>query len=363
MQKSDPTLPSLKKHVSAIHVSAPNLTLIDRKSMNAAIYLARESIKNQGVTNIKEYLQNHEGKELDHVVSLTDFKSLINFKSRNHEHLKDSLRRLTTTRIEFDLIKSQNRQGKDVNVIEDEWSVMPIFSKGTLREGTIIFRFPSEIRRLLLNPDIYSTISFSIQNLFSSEHALSLYENTNRFSRIGKTPRITIQLLRKMLDVEGKSYNNFGALNRNIIKKAVSQINAVSNITIEPIFFKEGRNVVSVQFLIQRKSNFSLFDEKTDDIPADVELSLSEFGLSEGQISKIFDKFDLDYIDEKIIWIQSTFSTNQDIENKAAFAYTAIFKNYSSVSQLPFINSPRQDNEAGIVFDDNTRSLVQNYTP
>ena len=350
-------LPVLRKHVSAIHIGAADYGLMHKKCVNAALYMAREMVKIDYRGDVEGFLEETSGMEVNHKVSLTDFKSLINYNSNDNLHLKQVLTKLVTTPVEFNVLGPRTS--------DDTWEVMSILSHAKIDGSVVSFRFPSEIREQLINPKTYANISLYIQNQFSSDHALSLYENTYRYHRISKTPWIKIDDLKKLLSISADAYPEFKDLNKKVIKKSIKEVSELSNISLEAEYHRKGRRVYAVRFLVKVKQERDLFmsSEELNDCEPELQLQLSTLGLNENQISQLFDKFDVSYLLSKTEWLISKIKSDDSIKNSAAFAWAAIIDNYedNAINVKGSDSLMTRDNEASIEVDDNSKKLMAQY--
>ena len=324
--------PVLKKHVAAVHASTPNYSLTHRKAVNAMLVMARQDVVDKcgdrDSDSVKAYLESVRGIEVNHEVSLRDFKTDINYGSRDHDFLRRVLTDIVSTPLQYNIISSKG---------EKEWEVIPIISYAKISRNKVTFRFPSELREDLLNPKFYAIIDLAIQNKFFSGHALALYENTYRFIGIGETPFIRLEHLKGMLGIDLKAYPEYKYFNREVIKKAVKEINNLSNIEITNVVSKKKNNsIVSLKFHLDTPKTGDFFTENASNTggffeenaanieESDIEASLYEFGLSKQQIKKLFEKGDYELLLNSISSLHSEFNKRSDIQNKSAYAWTTL---------------------------------------
>jgi hypothetical protein len=311
--------PKLKKHVAAVHANTPNYSLTHRKAVNAMLVAARQEVvqKCGDRDDVKNYLRSLRGIEVNHEVTLKDFKTDIDYGSRDHEFLRKVLTDIASTPLQYNIISATG---------EKEWEVIPILSYAKISRNKVTFRFPSELREDLLNPEVYATIDLAIQNKFISGHALALYENTYRFIKLGKTPFISLAHIKGMLGIDLKAYPEFKYFNREVIKKAVKEINRLSNVIItEVVPKKKGNAISSLQFILDTPKTGDFFEESAASIEeSDIESSLYEFGLSKAQIKKLFEKGDYEYLLNCISNLHSEFNKRSDIQNIPAYAWSSL---------------------------------------
>nr|WDE72643.1 Protein involved in initiation of plasmid replication [Cupriavidus gilardii] len=225
----------LKKHVAAIHISA-DLSMLERKLSNVLLLNAYDELLTERTHRLP-------------VAILTEFLGWEN--GRNTSALKDALRTLTSTPVEFDVMKD----GPD-----GEWSVTSILSFAQIKGGVCTYRYDESMAEKLYNPAIYATISAGLQRKFSGGYALALYENVSRYVRVGSTGFWDLATLRKLLGVTQEYYDDFRRLKSKVIQKAVAEINRESDITITKVDLqKAGRTVTAVRFLLEAKPQAQLF--------------------------------------------------------------------------------------------------------
>ncbi len=222
------------KHSSAIHISN-NVNLLQRRTFNVLLANAYNKLPTQ------ETFQ----------ASVQDLCDMLGYSSKNLDHLKKSLRGLVTTSVEWNIL---NKDGSE------EWGVSSLQSEIKIINGICHYSYSPTLREKLYNPKMYAKISLSLQNNFKSKHALAIYELLTDYFNIKKgvsrTPYIKIPVFRKLLGLDENEYADFKILNRDIIKKAIKEINKVSDLYVEIVFKKKGRRVDKLQFTIrQNKEN------------------------------------------------------------------------------------------------------------
>lgn len=115
--------------------------------------------------------------------------------------------------------------------------------------GTLTYSFDKRLINILKNSTIWGKISFPVLLSLSSKYGVSLYENAAQLSGLShKTHQIyTLDEFRTMLGVEEKKYPTFGALNQQVIKPAVEEINALAEFHISVAPIKTSRKVTHIR--------------------------------------------------------------------------------------------------------------------
>lgn len=216
------------KHSSAIQITN-NVPFLARRMWNVLLASAYDDLLQQEV----------------HVIPIDELVHELGISTRNREHVKDLLRALTTTAIEWNVL------GKDQ---KGRWGVATLLAQAEIEKGLCSFAFSPIMRKRLYNPRLYAKISLSMQNRFGSKHALALYELAVDYLDAargeGETPFIDLDQLRRMLGLEDGAYQQFKTLNRDVLKRALKEINGKSDLQVTSIFRREKRKVVAVKFRI-----------------------------------------------------------------------------------------------------------------
>ncbi|WP_321943970.1 replication initiation protein [Paraburkholderia tropica] len=226
---SPDSIPPLRKAAAAIHVSG-ELSLLERKLVNVLLLNAIDKISTQNVFTIPtEVLSTLAGRG----------------KSKNVDSLKAALETIGSTRIEFNLLETEQQPA--------HWRFSNMLGGAEIKGGICRYEYPKMLTEMLADPDVYALIDLNVQNEFKKGYALSLYENCLRFKRIGKTRFVPLGTWRKLLGAQATTYDDFKRFASMVLKPAVAEVNKVSNIIVEPEYRKEGRKVVEMRFLISEK--------------------------------------------------------------------------------------------------------------
>ena len=102
--------------------------------------------------------------------------------------------------------------------------------------------------------------TFNLKSYYSKRlYELAMQDKPN----YREMPLISINELRKILGIENK-YKVFAELKRSIIDKAVNDINKNTDIEIDYVFIKKGKEIVKIKFSYKFKSEKHLQSYKTD---------------------------------------------------------------------------------------------------
>lgn len=218
---------NFKKHAAAIHCSG-ELSLVERKVSNILLLNAYDDLLTKDVHSIPT-------KHLFAMLGWGD--------SHNIDGLKVTLKSLMSTIIEFNLMGDGG----------ERWQAMTLLSSATLADGECTYSYAKSLAIKFYQPEIFAVINISIQKQFKSNYALTLYENCVRYVKVGSTGWWDLETFRKIIGAKSDMYDEFKRLSSFVIKKAIDEVNLVSDIRLEVEYQKESRKVTALRFLIQAK--------------------------------------------------------------------------------------------------------------
>lgn len=303
--QTDPVRRVLKKNVSTIHINA-RLTLTQRKLVNALLYNAYEELLSEDT----------------HSIPVSLLSEMIGFDSRNQAHLRQAIRGLTETSVEWDILEDD---GTSV------WEVSSLLSSARIRAGVCTYRYDKGLAEKLKHPDIYSKINLSVIRELRSSHALALYENCYRYVDIGHTAWWDLDVFRKLMSVDGlASYQEYKILKRDLITPSMREINKLSNIQLEMETRRKGRSVTGLRFLVKHNKQLSLVGmEEEDEISESrAYLALREQGISKTLARSWVLEFDEEYIFDKLDLASSQAASGKIKSSKAGFLKAAVEQDY-----------------------------------
>ena len=314
------------KAVGTIHIKvhSGSLGLVQRKLINAFHFFAKDN----------------PDKET-HYVKRQDLLLMINYNSNNIAEFKESARKLTSISVEWDYLREDT---------ERVWGVSNIISEiEYVTNGIVAFSFPRRIREFMSNQEHRGLVSMKVQKQFTMSYALSLYENATIYRQNGSTPNFTVSELKTLLvvnDEENPTYKPFKHFNNKIIIPAVKEINELSDILIEPIYYKNGRNIEFISFTVAVKPQ-SFLD--FDDVPNITSLHdrLVQFGCNPKVALNIIEKHDIEYILGNLDYVESQLvaTSGKEIRNPMGFFMDALAKDYRT-KEPEIVKKAREKREA-----------------
>lgn len=230
---------NLKKHVAAIHINN-RLTLTQRKASNVLLYNAYESLLTARV----------------HRIRVKDLAEAIGFNTHNLDPLKEALKTLARTVLEWNILDEDGHQ--------EEWGATTLLAQAVIKSGYCVYAYSPELCEKLYRPEIYALLNLSIQRKFSSSYALALYENCLRYRRVGTTGWIGLDILKRLLGISDADgyYQDFRKFNDKVIKPAVRQVNDTSDLLLEVDYQRDRRKVSAVRFRVSDNPQMLLFSQR-----------------------------------------------------------------------------------------------------
>lgn len=314
----------LKKHAATIHC-ANTLTLLQRKISNALLYHAY-----------------HELMEKDeHEITMKQLCKIIDYHGHNYEAIKNSLRGLITTLIEWNVVDEESNM--------EDWTASTILASVRIKGPYCTYAYSPRMKQLLYSPKIYGKINLIIQSKFQSSYGLALYENCIRYKGLPQTKWFDLTLFRKLMGVPDSKYLIFRDLKRRVIDKSVNEINTYSDLSIEVEFAKAARQVNKIRFKLKEKEKKKILGENilAEKTKKDIYQKLIELGMTQSQADKVFTEYNEEYILEKIQMIKTSenFTTIKNFPGYLLSALKKDFKN-SKLTSLDLLNikSDKKDN-------------------
>ena len=204
----------------------------------------------------------HELADKDiHRVSMVELAAKLGFDSKNDEYLKGIIKSLVDCTVEWNILGKNNKQ---------VWGAASLLGSVEIENGICTYNFPAHLRMKLYNPIMYTRLNLRLQNEFKSQYALILWEvcfdyfNVDR-SR-GETPFILLETFRELMGVESDEYPLFGELNRNVIKPAIKEINALTDYLVEVEQKRIGRPIAELKFRISKGTQLPIQESVFPDV-------------------------------------------------------------------------------------------------
>lgn len=213
-----------------------------------------------------KYVNLKDDECLDTSISINEIRQLLNMSdgAENYELIKRTIRKFGENGSVGCL--EMNKKG------EYEYVWRPFFREIRLGENECIFAWNDLMKPYLIKlKENYTQYIASDYLKLKSVHSQNLYEqlkSVENFEKLyKKKPSISVDELRNIFQVNGKkTYATFKFLNSKILKKAVVEINEVTDLQVKYRTLKNGRTVKAVEFDIRTKPNSSK-KKSVEDVP------------------------------------------------------------------------------------------------
>lgn len=329
---------------------ANKFNLIERRLLNSLIWHAQR--RRQRGTPI--YF------DAEHKISVKEVLRLIGLgKSHNTEVLRDALRTLTGTLIEWNIF------GQDRTT---EWGVCTFLSTGILKGGTLYYRLNPMISRQIYEPKLYAKIQLLIQARVRRRYALVLYEFFSDALSRSKVQTVHVQAplleIYGLLGIDGGM--EFKFFNRDVLRPSLSEIKERTDLDISVETLRRGRRIVDLLFQVDLKPQFQ-FPLEFDDFPEDpiaedsqdvlepagvteaislegnpVLAILTQHGIKEAAAAELLQNYDEQQIKANVDYVLSKKQAGARMPNVAGYLIRAIEENYSSSG----LGDPEETEEA-----------------
>lgn len=238
----DPWEPLRKPVVTlAVVPKSRKITPLARRLYNTLLLLAQE----QGVDRET------------HTARLTDIVAGLRYDSKDLELIKDHIRALASTTVEW----QSPTTGEGT-----QWKISALIADAELRrvDGAlwVTWSYSQSLRRELLEPDVYARLRLDVISQLTSHGAIALYEICSRYRDIGRTSRQPWGWWRPVLsgkpETEGQKALEYRFFKRDVLKTAIAEINALSDVEVELVEHTVGRKVLDLQFHVRVKAQTQL---------------------------------------------------------------------------------------------------------
>ena len=215
--------------------SAIPLTLSDRRLYNYLLHNAFD----------KSFTK------LDFMIVLTDLSGVYGAGSAPVERVKESLRRLMRTLIEFE-------------VGAGKWAVTSFLQKAEVDEskGELYYSFPEYCRELFTDPVTLEQCLIQAHFIHKYSHFMYDILATSFFSKQFAVSLETTDL-RSRLQIPENKLTNFSDLDRFALIPALKEINSYASFAVKFRTERKGMKVTHVVFEMTPKKNISLVDAKS----------------------------------------------------------------------------------------------------
>ena len=234
----------LRKPVNTLAIvptKSSKITVLARKAYNVLLYIAQE----QGI---------------EHEVFRAPLQSIlrgVDFNSNAREIVKQHLRAMVSTTVEW----QSPTAGEG-----DAWNVAGLLAHAKVYkqggENWVEWSFAPNIKHELLEPQRFARLRLDVISQLRRHSGVVLYEICARYRDVGQTARQPWPWWRPVLtgspDTEDSIKQEYRFFKRDVLKLAIAEVNAVTDLDVELVEHRAGRFIADIQFRVAKKKQEAL---------------------------------------------------------------------------------------------------------
>lgn len=284
-----------------LRVREGKLSLLTRKLFNVMMYHAQE----QRTPGVNAPIDTAAAKKY-FWIPLSDLARDAAYDSKDTEFLKKQLEELHNIK----LLMETERQWTSERLVSSVTLVNPQGFKKHSGQVWFGFAFPPEVHELVMAPGTYTRFSLLYQGMLRSGSALALYEICRRYAT--NPSKVTLVETYEhwygvltgnpVLRDELPEYKYF---KRDVIKTAIAEINALTDIQVELIEHKKGRRVERLQFRVEHTKQPQLGFAAPPVIDLELMGKIMKFGFAQLEASDFIAQHSDDKIRTAVAFVQA----------------------------------------------------------
>jgi hypothetical protein len=208
---------------------------------------------------LKAYRENYEAgtaKDEDYTfLPMSAVTEALGYQPKTRE-VESDLEKIRLEPLHFNILEKDGQKARQGNGFISGWHV------SSNRIGVV---FPKALKEAVENLDrknsIFHLLNWNIFNSFSGKAEAVLYKLCKDYVGVGRTKEMSLEIFREYMGIAPHEYTEFKRLNQWCISGPIKKINEseLSDIKITPIFTRQNRRVVKIQFEVEPKRQ-SMFD-------------------------------------------------------------------------------------------------------
>jgi len=326
-----------EKHLSkandaiGLRVKAGQLSLLSRKIFNILVFHAQQQqTPGQGAP------ADFPGSEQYYWVPLNEVAKDANYNSKDVDVLKRAITELAAVRV----IQETQTLWRTEGLIASALIHVPN-KRGRGHESILGFMFPPGVQELLLQPSHYTKLSLFYQGQFRSGVSLALYELTLRY--LGNPSKLTRRepwqwwfSCLSGTPIDPESPPEYKYFKSRTLKRAMDEVNALTNIRIGLIEHKKGRTVQDLQFTVEPSDRIPQLEDTGPVIDVDLLKRLMKFGVRDTEAIDLIGTYGHATVTANLELTEKRMRSNGLAKLKTPRAYLkhAIRDNYAASEEL-----------------------------
>lgn len=284
-----------------LRVVEGSLTLLSRKIFNVMIYHAQE----MKLPGLNAPIDTPAAKKY-FWIPLIELARDAAYDSKDTRNLKDLLEKMQNIK----LLMENERQWTSERLVSSVTLVNPEGLNGNSGQVWFGYAFPPEVHELVMAPSTFTRLSIVYQSSLKSGSALALYEICRRYA----TNPSKLTFIQSVEHWYGIITGNpisadappvYKYFKRDVIKPAIAEVNALTDISVELVEHKNGRRIEKLQFRVEFNKQPQLEFPAPPVIDSALMERIMKFGLSKGTACDILAKYKDDIIRLAITRVES----------------------------------------------------------
>lgn len=266
-------------------------------------------------------------------ISLQDVVKDTRYNSRDYDTLKQHASELQNVRVEAEstTMWTSERLLSGVKIYN---------SKGLKSKGGTVFlgfSFPPEVLQMVLKPTIYTKFSLWYQTQLRTGSSLALYEVCRRYAT--SPSHLTYRdkweswfYTVTATPTTDKSIPEYKYFKRDHLLKSIAEINAVTDIEVELLEYKEGRRIAELQFRVNLKAQTAFELPPVPIINMAVIERIMALGISKDEAIELYTSYDENVVLAHLELVASRQKNAglTKLDSTAAYFKTAIKRGYAN---------------------------------
>ena len=229
----------LRKSVNTLAIvptKSSKITVLARKAYNVLLHIAQEQGIEQDIFR----------------APLQSILRGVDFNSNAREIVKQHLRAMVSTTVEWQSPTAGEGEA---------WNVAGLLAHAKVYkqggENWVEWSFAPNIKHELLEPQRFARLRLDVISQLRRHSGVVLYEICARYRDVGLTARQPWPWWRPVLtgspDMESSVKQEYRFFKRDVLKLAIAEVNAVTDLDVELIEYKAGRFIADIQFRVAKK--------------------------------------------------------------------------------------------------------------
>jgi plasmid replication initiation protein len=304
-----PTLHVVQKALEAIQINVVvgELSLLQRKILNILLENAKPRLSEIEV----------------HEIPFRDIVRRLEYNSNDHKPIRAALDELPARRIKWNYLDAGT---------EKDYGVSAYISEVKYVGDKVRYAYPPTVREMLHSPRRFTVLNLAVQNAFSRQYSLPLYEIVKQSLDVGETPTYSILQWRDLLGLaKGKTYDEFKHFRAKVLNPAIEEVNSNSDVTTEPVFHRQGRNIVALSFTVASNPQLPLQLESRSPRAEEIVARMVALGFRESLARQYLTRYPENYLLENLAVVESRHQKGQVKSSPAGYLAKAFELDYRPV--------------------------------